>query len=338
MKPRLLYLGNKLSHQGLAPATLELLSEKLSSKYEVISASGYRNSILRILHQWMLVLRHHRKVHLVLIDTFSTAAFYMAWSNAWLCRMLGIKYLLILHGGNLPLRLKKNPVLCKQVFQPATQLVSPSPYLKSAFRQAGYHNVRIIPNFIEIEKYPFKQRHTVSARLLWVRSFDRIYNPHMAIKVVKQLKQAGMPVQLCMVGPDKDGSMQECRELAEHIGVSENIEFTGLLTKEKWIERAAQSDIFLNTTHIDNTPVSVIEAMALGMCVVSTNVGGIPFILEHEKNAMLVNDNDADSMCAAIHTLIHSPELSRTLSREARAASLAWSWESVAPLWHEILQ
>ena len=59
-------------------------------------------------------------------------------------------------------------------------------------------------------------------------------------------------------------------------------------------------DIFLNTTFVDNTPVSVLEAMACGLCVVSTDVGGLSFLLEHEGDALLVPPDNPKAMAAAV--------------------------------------
>ena len=99
----------------------------------------------------------------------------------------------------------------------------------------------------------------------------------MAVKVLQQLQKQYPSATLTMVGPDKDGSLQTTKDFAKSLGITVN--FSGQLTKEEWWELASKHDIFINTTHFDNTPVSVMEAMALGLPVVSTNVGGIPYLL-----------------------------------------------------------
>ncbi len=67
-----------------------------------------------------------------------------------------------------------------------------------------------------------------------------------------------------------------------------HVDFWASVEKSEVPAWLAKGDIFLNTTNVDNTPVSVIEAQAAGLCVVSTNVGGIPFLLENGKDALLV--------------------------------------------------
>ena len=80
-----------------------------------------------------------------------------------------------------------------------------------------------------------------------------------------------------MVGPDKDGSLEKTKQYAKEKGVLHRVRFTGGLSKTEWIELSKDYNIFINTTNVDNTPVSVMEAMALGFPVISTNVGGVPF-------------------------------------------------------------
>ena len=76
----------------------------------------------------------------------------------------------------------------------------------------------------------------------------------------------------------KDGSMEACKEYAAEEKLP--VKFTGKLEKNEWIKISADAGIFINTSNIDNTPVSLMEAMALGLPVVSTNVGGIPYLIE----------------------------------------------------------
>ena len=110
-----------------------------------------------------------------------------------------------------------------------------------------------------------------------------------------------------MVGPDKDGMKPNLKKIANLKNL--NVEFAGKLSKKKWVKYSEQYDIFLNTTHYDNTPISVIEAMALGLPVISTNVGGIPFLLKDRQTALLVADNDIQAMSEAIKELIINDEL-----------------------------
>jgi glycosyltransferase involved in cell wall biosynthesis len=99
----------------------------------------------------------------------------------------------------------------------------------------------------------------------------------------------------------------------------------------------SQGDIFLNTTNVDNTPVSVLEALACGLCVVSTDVGGIPYLLEHEEDALLVPPDDAEAMAAAVRRVLTEPGLAERLSRNARKKAEGFDWSVVLPQWERLL-
>ncbi|MFN4080098.1 MAG: glycosyltransferase family 4 protein, partial [Saprospiraceae bacterium] len=129
-----------------------------------------------------------------------------------------------------------------------------------------------------------------------------------------------------------------CEARAQELGLRECLTFTGALTKADWIALSADYDVFINTTHYDNTPVSVVEAMALGFPIVSTDVGGLPWLLQDGRTALLTPDGDAGAMCAAIRRICGAPDLARALSRNARAEAERFDWEQVKRLWLEALE
>jgi len=110
-----------------------------------------------------------------------------------------------------------------------------------------------------------------------------------------------------------------------------------VVRKEDVPEKLADADIFLNTARIDNTPVSVLEAMASGLCVVSTNVGGISYLVRAEREALLVSPNDAEGMAEAVRRIIIEPDLSRRLSYNARRKAEQLDWSIILPRWEKLL-
>ena len=334
---KLLYLGNKLSIHGFNKTTIETLGIQLEQEgYVVYYASNKKAFLFRLLDMMLAVFIYRKQVSYVLIDTYSTRAFWYSFVCSQLARVFNIKYIPILHGGNLPNRLQKKPKLCQMVFANAYQNIAPSGYLKQAFENAGFKNVIHIPNSIEIDKYELKTRVELAPKLLWVRAFASIYNPEMAVKGVQQLQEKYPSATLTMVGPDKDGSLQTTKAFAESIGVAVN--FTGQLAKEDWWQLASEHDIFINTTHFDNTPISVMEAMALGLPVVSTNVGGIPYLLTDKENALLVSDNDDAAMTEAILDLLNDKVKANQLAKNARTFIEQMDWQVVKNEWKQILR
>lgn len=330
-----LYVGNALSNKGKTITTIETLGNHLSKFSAIKIASNKSNKVLRLLDMVKLVLFNRKNTDFVLIDTYSTTNFYYALIISQLCRVLKIKYIPILHGGNLEKRLKHNNKLSKLIFQNAYRLVAPSNFLKTVFNSYGFDNVIHIPNTIEIDSYKFESRRINSIKLLWVRSFTSIYNPEQAINVLENLINKGYKAQLTMVGPDLDGSLEKVKSLTKRRNLEVN--FTGKLSKQKWINLSKTHNIFINTTNFDNTPVSVIEAMALGLPVVSTNVGGLSFLIDGGKEGLLVPPNDIKAMVNGIIKLKDDRVLTDKLITNARIKAEGFDWNVVKPKWKALL-
>ncbi|WP_274475866.1 glycosyltransferase family 4 protein [Mangrovimonas aestuarii] len=332
----LLYIGNRLSNSKANVSSIQLHGAQLENEgYGVWYASTKNNKLFRLLDMVGSCFIHAKKADRVIIDTYSTQNFYYALIVGQCCRLLNLKYIPSLNGGNLPYRLKRNPYLSKLIFKHAYAMVSPSRYLQEAFASYGYKNVIFIPNALHIEDYPFLLRNISSIKLLWVRSFSNIYNPAMAVKVLKILKDSGYTTELCMVGPDSDGSLAGVKALANTLGVT--VKFTGKLSKKEWTTLAKEYNVFINTTNFDNMPVSVIEVMALGLPIVSTNVGGMPYLIEDNKEGLLVPANDEEAMADAILRLHGDSTLTESLALAARKKVEDYDWEVVKGLWKEVL-
>ena len=338
-------------HKGMTPTTIHTLSQHLRDiGFEVSVASGYHSKPLRLLHMLWSVITHKNTVDAVLIDTYSTTNFWYAVWVARLCRLFKIPYYPILHGGDLPKRLVNNPQQSQRLFGGARSNIAPSSYLMHAFTKPSlqashpegaqsdtpqFDNLIHIPNSITLADYHFKKRTDLRPRLLWVRAFAEIYNPMLALKVFTNIVKEYPEARLCMVGPKKDESFEKCKAYATAHKLA--VDFTGRLSKAEWIALSQDYDIFLNTTTVDNTPVSLIEAMALGLPIVTTDVGGIPFLVQDQKQALLVASDSVEQMVTAIKKLLEDPKLGQQLSEAGRDKALGYDWESVKSLWLKVL-
>lgn len=333
----ILYFGTMLSRHGKSPALMELVVPRLA-KFKVIGAySNKRSQVLRLVEMVFMLWRFRNVCTIVFIDTFSTTAFWYCYILAFMCKWLRIPYLPVLHGGLFERRLNQTPKLCHHVFAHAAVNISPSLFLKNIFERRDF-KVKYLPNFIELEKYHFLKRSYFKPTLLWVRAFHEIYNPAMAVEVVHLLKNRFPDVSLTMVGADKDGSLAKVKELSGFLGIQERIKYTGYLPKEDWINLAVHSDFFLNTSTADNMPVSVIEGMALGLIVISTNVGGIPYLLDDSVDSCLVENNDAKAMAKKIEAILDNPIAGERISSSARKKIENFSWDVIRKQWLTVIQ
>ena len=332
---RILYLGNKLEKHGFSPTSIDTLPDLLKAEgYTVNSVSSFKNKVLRLMHMLGSVILK-RNADLVLIDTYSTSNFWYAVLSARACQLFNTPYIFILHGGNLEDRFARSSSRILNIFRNAKANVIPSHFLQDKLKRFEFRNMVFIPNSIELSAYDFKKRSSVKPKLLWVRAFDKVYHPEMLLKVMEKLSLIYPEIEACMIGPDKDGSLADLKRISEEKDLK--IQFKGKLTKTEWIKLSENYDIFINTTNVDNTPISLIEAMALGLPVVSTNVGGIPYLITHKENGLLVKPRDVEAMSMAIHKLLKSPELAERLSNKGRKEAEKFDWTDVKQAWIELL-
>jgi len=338
-RPHLLLVGNFQSRKGGNRCVGEELAEHLEhAGYRVTTTSSLRVRPLRFIDMVGTVWLRRREYQVVYIEVFSGLAFIWAEASAHLLHFLRKPFVLTLHGGNLPSLAKKKSDRVRKMLTMATKVVTPSKFLYNSF-VAIRPDIQVIPNPIEIENNPFQLRQIAEPKLIWLRAFHEIYNPSLAPKVLAELVVKYPLIQLTMVGPDKgDGSLEKMKACAETLQVRQRITLAGQVPRDEVPGWLNQADIFINTTNIDNTPVSVIEAMACGLCIVSTNVGGIPYLLEDGVDALLVSPNDPKAMADAIDRILADPQLAASLSDNARRKAEGFSWSKILPVWEELFE
>lgn len=334
----ILQIGNINSKITGSISYQESLNKELLkiSTNELISISSIKNKFFRILEIIWILTKNSNKTDLVIIHSFSTFAFYITLITSLLCRLFKIKYIVLVHGGDYPNRIKKSPFFIKMIFKYSYLNVSPSKYLQNEFGKLGYE-FKFIPNAIDLELFKYKERFEYKPNLLWVRAFDKIYNPTMAVLVVSHLKNIYPNVKLWMVGNKCDQSYYETVDLIKKLNLQENIELTGVLSHKAWSELSQNADIFINTTNIDNMPVSVIQAMSLGLPVFSTNVGGIKWLIEDKINGIKCSVGNAEEMANQILYYLNNQKELSNISKNAMNIPLAFQWDKILPLWKEIL-
>lgn len=337
MNPSILIVGNFLSAKSRNRTIAEELTLRWNEAgYLIITTSRLNSRPLRLLDMLSTAFFQRKNYQIAYVEVYSGGAFLWAEMVSKLLDVLQKPYILALHGGNLPDFARRWSGRVKRLLQGAAVVVAPSYYLLE--KLLPYRDdIILIPNPLDLKNYPFHVRSTPVPSLVWLRAFHDIYNPQMAPQAIANLRSVFPDIHLTMIGPDKgDGSFQKTQQLIEALGLQENIVLVPGILKSQVPQYLAQADIFINTTNIDNTPVSVMEAMACGLCIVSTNVGGIPYLLEDGHDSLLVLPDDADAMTASVRRILTEPGLAGKLSGTVRRKAEQFDWLGVLRQWEEI--
>jgi glycosyltransferase involved in cell wall biosynthesis len=313
---------------------------------QLLVAQGYTIHIVSKSHSrwvrlwdiaWTLFKRSQYK-QIVVIEIYMGRSLIVEDIASWMVKYLSRKQtvLMVLHGGDIPVFMARFPHWSCRVLRRADVIVAPSNYLIAEVSEYGFE-VKLIPNVINLARYPYRHRDRISATLIWMRSFHPIYNPLMALNCLVYVKDRYPEVRLIMAGADK-GLLSEMQSAAKEMGLENNIEFPGFLEHTGKIEQFSRADIFITTSHIDNMPVAAVEAAAFGLPIVAAEVGGIPYLLKHEETGLLVPDDDAQAMAEQVCRLVENSELVSRLSINGRALAEKSSWETVHKQWEDMFE
>jgi len=335
--PRVLIVGNFLSAQGAARGVCEELAPRLqASGWTTLTTSSRPSRPARLADMMWTVWSRRDEYDVAQVDVYSGPAFFWAESVCWMLRRVGRPYILTLHGGGLPdfARAKRERVL--GLLNSAAAVTVPSPYLLDKMR-AYRSDLILMPNALQISAYRSPGPHLVQPNIFWLRAFHELYNPCMAVRVVARLKEEFPSIHLTMVGPDKgDSTLEKTVALAKTLELGSHVEIRGPVPKAEVPGLLSGGDIFLNTSNVDNTPVTVLEAMASGMCVVSTEVAGIPYLLKSGQDALLVPVNDDAAMAAAVRRLLTDEALAGRIQAASANKIRAFDWNELLPRWKEL--
>lgn len=284
-------------------------------------------NIVFSLHAW------RKQLQLALINVYSGRAFILADVASLTARILGLPIILMLHGGNLPAFVRRHPMWAERVLSRGDGFVAPSLYLAQAFNPLC--KFRVIPNLIQLDSYPYRPRRHLQPRLLWMRTFEKVYHPQMAVKVLSLLKGNFPSAHLTMAGQDQ-GELGPTRELAKACGLENDVRFVGFLDLAGKQREFDEHDIFLNTNRMDNMPVSLLEVAGSGLPIVSTRVGGIPYMLSDEETALLVENQDIEGMATSVQRLLTDPSMAMKLSLNGRKMAESCTWPNIRVQWESL--
>lgn len=335
--PSVLFVGSMFGDVGGVPNPAELMAGPMRARgYDVRLTSDRKDRLRRLVDMCFTVVRHSGTTDVVVISLYSGPAFWLGALVTALAKVLPLRIVLVLRGGNLPTFERRHQRWVRRVLRWADAVVSPSGYLDRLAAPASDRHV-VIPNPVFYATGPFHGREQPSPKLFWMRSFSPEYHPVMAVEVLAKLLPTHPDARLTMAGTDY-GIERETRERADALGVANRVDFVGFLGPDAKSQAFERQDIYLHTNLIDNTPVSVLEALAAGLPVVATEVGGIPDLLTNGHDALLVKPRDVDAMVQAVERLISEPGLAGRLTLAGREVAERSSADNVIGAWDGLLR
>jgi glycosyltransferase involved in cell wall biosynthesis len=246
----------------------------------------------------------------------------------WLARLRGIPVLVNYRGGEAEAFLQRQARWVRPTLRLARVLAVPSGFLQGVFARYGIA-AEIVPNVVDLARFAPAEKPTTGQHIIVTRNLEQIYDIPTALRALAKVRARFPAARMTIAGSGPE--LASLQRMAQELGIAEAVRFTGRLDGEQIAALYRDADLLLNPSTVDNMPNSLLEAMASGVPIVSTNVGGVPYLVEHDRTALLVPARDAEAMAAAIVRVFEDAGLRDRIVTAALHACRAYSWDRVQP-------
>jgi glycosyltransferase involved in cell wall biosynthesis len=293
---------------------------------------------LRTIVRFPLYLTHLRaglqEADVVHVFSAAFSSFLVSTVPAYcMSRALRKKVLINYHSGMGKQHLRASWV-ARSLLRRADRVVVPSMYLLDAFRDFDV-STQAIPNVIDLRLFSYRQRSPLRPFLLCSRNLESCYGIDVVLRAFAEVQTVSPEARLCILGVGSQESV--IRRLIVDLKLT-GVEMPGRVSREDIGRFFDKADIFINASRVDNLPGSILEAFASGLVVVSTNSGGIPYVVQHEQTGLLCNSEDWRQLAADVNRLLQDSALARQLTENARQQSFTYHWATVRQHWLRLYQ
>ncbi len=251
----------------------------------------------------------------------------------WMASMRNVPVVVNYRGGEAETFFKKAINWVRPSMHRVERVVVPSQYLEKIFSDFNIQST-VIPNIINLERFSCSQErmpNLISPHFIVCRNLEKIYDVETAIKAFSIINDRYHQAHLTIAGEGPEKSSLE--QQIEMLGIASQVIFAGRLTPEQMAELYRSADVMLNTSRVDNMPNALLEAMSAGVPIVSTDAGGIPYMVEDNKTALLNPIGDWKGIAESAIQLLEDESLYKQLSNDGKREVSRYCWESVGPQW-----
>jgi glycosyltransferase involved in cell wall biosynthesis len=291
-------------------------------------------TILREPRYILALWRRLKSAEVVHIFSASYTSFLLAPLPAWLiARQQGKRTLVNYRSGECRDHLRRS-YIARRVLRDTDRLVVPSGYLVDVLAEFGL-TAQAIPNIVDVSQFSFRARRPLRPHLVCTRGFHPYYCVDVVVRAFAEVQKTFPDARLDLVG---GGPLEgEIRNLVRQMSL-EGVAFKGVAARTEIGRFYDEADIFINASKLDNMPVSVLEAFASGLPVVSTEPEGMRYVVDHERTGLLSTPGDAVALGQNVVRVLQDSELANRLTSNARRELQRYSWAVVREQWREVYQ
>jgi phenylacetate-CoA ligase len=313
-------------------ASVQLVQVNPPYRPKIVAGIRGLRAVFRLMHYLRRLWSDISDVDLVHVMANSGWSWHLHAAPAiWIARIKGKPVIVNYRGGEANSFFSRRMRVVALSLRRADAIIVPSAYLASVFEKYGFAT-QIVPNIIDLSRFSPASADPSSGSgplLLVARNLEAIYDNATALRAFAIIRQTYTDARLLIAGCGSE--RQQLEQLAQQLGLSSSVQFTGHLDNAAMASLIPACDLMLNPSLADNMPISVLEALACAVPVVSTNVGGIPALVQHDVTALLVAPADPQAMAQAALSLLQTPARARRIASAGLALVQQFSWDQVAP-------
>jgi L-malate glycosyltransferase len=287
-------------------------------------------TIFTSLKFWWLLIVNFPKVDIVQVFSSATTGYIISTlPPLFFAKLFRKKIILNYHSGELEAHINKWKRTALPTMRKFDKIIVPSQFLVDVFAKYDLESEAIF-NFVDSSKFEFKKREIFRPIFFSNRNFELHYNVSDILKAFQIIQKKLPDAKLIVAGFGTEEA--KLKELAKTLNLA-NVEFIGKIPNEEMPKIYQKADIYLNTSIVDNMPLSFIEAFACGLPTISYSTGGISYIVENGKTGILVEQNDFESLANEAIKLLENQEFATQITLNAIKEVDKYSWENVKDKW-----
>ena len=314
---------------------VELLGHNQAfSRFKFLERIAGVRTGLRILLFCGRCWRHAKNADVVHILAASWLHFFLVVCPAIvLARLRGKRIILNYRSGGADDFLRYWAWLARPFFHMAHFTATPSGFLAEVIQRRIGVPVSIVPNIVNFSLFNYRQRRSFEPKMLVTRHLEELYDVESVVRAFREVQSTYPAASLWIAGTGSQEGKLRDRVTQWNL---QNVRFLGYVDHKTLPKIYDECDILLNASRIDNFPGSLLEASAAGLVVVSTKAGGIPFVYEHGKNALLVEVGDWKQLGLAVERVLRDRELGGKLTHAGKDLCRQCEWQRIRPALYKL--
>lgn len=318
-------IANYKPNAGGISQQVDELYNHLKAEGKDVAVFSTHGSVLKRIGQFFQLIVLSRKYHVLHVHGCSDWGMLPIVYGVLAAKLWGKRIVATYHGGGVEEFFKRHGRFAKYWLYKADERIVLNGYLKRVFDE--YHiPCVVIPNIVTFKVFPKSNKEFIGKRFISLRHLRPIYNIDCILQAFEQTQKKYPDVTLTLLG---DGPQRKELEEWTNAHRLQNVRFVGQVENEKVPQYMAEADVLLSAPHIDNMPVSVLEAMNAGLLVVSSRVGGVPYLISENEHGLLFEDNHVDELAIKMIWAIEHREEAQKMIENAQEEVKKYRWENV---------